>query len=250
MKSMKKMFVVLCVMVMIVSSAQATLVASWSLNEGSGSTAADSSGNSNTGILGGWGSYATPLPTWTTDAAPGVGGSYALNFSGNNTVLGGDSASLDVTRITLEAWVKLGATPDAYDVIVTKHNSYALSFDSIKRVGFNVLIGGTSYGIKASTLSLNEWHYVAGTYDGSTIKIYVDSTTPYNSTSVTGNIDATTTRFAIGSNIYGTSNNFNGIIDEVRISNVALSGSQLNIPEPATMLLLGSGAVALFRKKR
>jgi hypothetical protein len=43
------------------------------------------------------------------------------------------------------------------------------------------------------------------------------------------------------------SQHFDGMIDEVRISDVALTPDQfLNVPEPSTFLLLGIGAISLL----
>src|SRR5713101_8163184 len=71
------------------------LVAAYSFNEGTGTTVADSSGNSNTGTITG--------ATWTTQGKFGN----ALVFNGTSALITiTDSASLQLTTgMTLEAWV-------------------------------------------------------------------------------------------------------------------------------------------------
>ena len=73
----------------------AGLAAAYSFNEGLGASAADASGNGNTGSIG--------TATWI---ATGKFGN-ALSFNGTNArVTVADSASLDLTTaMTLEAWV-------------------------------------------------------------------------------------------------------------------------------------------------
>ena len=71
------------------------LVASYSFEEGTGSTASDASGNNNTGTLSN--------ATWTTSGKYGK----SLSFNGTNSIVNvPDAASLRLTTaMTLEAWV-------------------------------------------------------------------------------------------------------------------------------------------------
>ena len=102
--------------------APSNLVAYWKFDEGSGTTAADSSGNGNTGTL-------INGPLWTAGKAGN-----ALYFDGiddNVTVL--DSASLHLSSaFTLSAWVNPAATFTDYRAIVTKNPPYYLYASSIR----------------------------------------------------------------------------------------------------------------------
>ena len=76
--------------------------------------------------------------------------------------------------------------------------------------------GGGGWWLSGPTLSTNVWHYIFVTYNGSQAKIYVDGLLvagPYTNT-FTGSHGAG----YIGS-YGGSSERFNGLIDEVRIYN-------------------------------
>ena len=94
------------------SLAQSGLIASYSFNEGSGTTVADSSGNNLSGTIVG--------ATWTT------GGRYggALSFNGTSSYVDlGNPAAFQLSgSMTVEAWVKATANPADDGQIVAKSN--------------------------------------------------------------------------------------------------------------------------------
>ncbi len=91
-----------------------------------------------------------------------------------------------------------------------------------------VTIGGVSYGATSNTIiPLNQWTYVVGTYDGSSVKVYVNGVLE-NSTAATGNIDNNSQVVEIGFNtVYTTGQNFTGSIDEARVDNAARTDDQI-----------------------
>src|SRR5262249_21991041 len=101
------------------------------------------------------------------------------------------------------------------------------------------IIGGSYAEAKASSvLATSTWTHLAVTYDGSNVRLYVNgnltSTTP-----ATGSITTSTNPLQIGSDsIYGQS--FNGLIDEVRVYNAALTASQIQT-DMATPVSGGGG---------
>src|SRR5207247_5517250 len=99
------------------------LIAAYSFDEGSGSTASDTSGNGNTGTVSG--------ATWTV-AGKDAG---ALSFDGSSSyVTVAESSSLDLsTAMTLEAWVDPTTTQSGYGAVIAK-----------ERTG-----GGLPYGIES-----------------------------------------------------------------------------------------------------
>ncbi len=86
--------------------------------------------------------------------------------------------------------------------------------------------GGTFGGANANAygavaLTANTWSYLALTYDGATLRLYVNGTL-VGSQAKTGAITTSTNQLQIGGDsLYGQY--FSGLIDEVRVYNVALS---------------------------
>ncbi|MBD3247432.1 hypothetical protein GF378_02320, partial [Candidatus Pacearchaeota archaeon] len=72
----------------------------------------------------------------------------------------------------------------------------------------------------------NQWYDVAGTYNGSIAKLYVNGDLKDSSTAVTGNLNKSGKDLIIGSYKKGTEH-FNGTIDEVSIYDYALSPEQI-----------------------
>jgi hypothetical protein len=85
------------------------LVGHWTFDEGSGTTANDTSGQGNTGTFGG-----SPAPTWTS----GKIGSGALNFTRNGEYVDmGNTSSLSITTGTVSAWVKTADNNGGYYLV-------------------------------------------------------------------------------------------------------------------------------------
>lgn len=190
-----------------------TLVAYWKFDESSGTVASDSSGNGNSGTL-----FGNPSR---------VAGKFgnALQFNGASTyVESPDSNSLDITNgITLEAWVYPSSLGDWTNVIEKNQNAgYKLGFYN-NQVVFTLYALWDSYS--TGTVPLNQWSYVAATYDMQNVKIYIngalDSTIAH-----TNPIGVGTSPVDIGRSIGGYSY-FNGTIDEVKVWNRALTASEI-----------------------
>jgi glucose/arabinose dehydrogenase/PKD repeat protein len=198
------------------------LVAAWNFNEGTGTTAADSSGNGNTATL-------TNGPTWT--AAGKNGG--AVQFDGSNDLLRvNDSNSLDLTNgATFEAWVYPTSASAAWRTILQKEADAYLLTASSGSSGSPPAVGGTFNGAcctvvtGASALPANTWTHVAGTYDGAQLRLYVNGNL-VDSTPRTGNIQVNANPLWMGGNqLYGE--HFPGRLDDVRIYNRALTPSEI-----------------------
>jgi glucose/arabinose dehydrogenase/chitodextrinase len=216
-----------------VSNAQVSgLVAAYSFNEGSGTTVADASGSGNSGTIG--------SATWT--GAGKYGG--ALSFNGTNAkVTIPDAPSLRLTtRMTLEAWVNPSTIPNAWrDVLYKGDDNYYLSGSSSNssRPAAGAIFSG-SYGetFGTSALALSTWTHLATTYDGSTLRLWVNGV-QVASKAQTGTIKTSSNPLTIGGDpIYGQY--FSGLIDEVRVYNVALTQAQIQA-DMATAIGGGGG---------
>ena len=203
------------------------LVGYWPMDETSGTSVADLSGNGNTGTM-------TNMDG-ATDHVPGVIGN-GLDFDGTNDyVNAGSGASLDdLGDMTICAWINARATTGGWDHIATK-------YDAGGTVGWDMYQGGgayssSGYGYRETGFESDGWwdHYCAvntfSTYLGSgsvNITIYKNSV-PVNTGANTygsGGSDAANSLF-IGS-FMGTGDFFNGVLDEMRVYNRALSATEI-----------------------
>jgi hypothetical protein len=155
----------------------------------------------------------------------------ALYFDGiNDYVQVPNTSTLNVTRITMMAWVKRGTiAASTWPRPIGKENQYFWWVDSSGAQCLGIYIGGTIHDVYTydpiafPVLPINEWHHVAMTYDGTYVVGYYDGV-QYIGESATGNIDSGTFPLKIG---YISSYFFKGTIDEVRIYNRALSEDEI-----------------------
>lgn len=165
----------------------------------------------------------------------------ALDFDGSDDFVEiPDHSALNPTdAVTVEAWIKADAFGASVfsNSIFCKHGwgsgnqGYVLRCGANGQVSFNVADGGGKWfeAVTGSILKTGIWYHVAGSYDGSAVKVYVNGkleATEYFS----GSIKASTGLNAkIGEMAYttGGSRPFDGQIDEVRVWGEALSQSTL-----------------------
>jgi hypothetical protein len=197
-----------------------SLVAAYAFAENTGTSTADSSGNNNTGTLSN--------ATWTSAGHDGS----ALSFNGSsNRVNVADSNSLDLTTgMTAEAWV-FPTTLSGWRTVVMKEAAGGLAYalyahDNAPTPAAYVNFGGTDIRVAGtSALPLNTWSHLAVTYDGTTLRLYVNGA-QVGSRAATGSIRATTAALRIGGNaVWGEW--FAGRIDDVRIYNRARTATEI-----------------------
>uniref|UniRef100_A0A6M3J392 Putative lectin/glucanase superfamily protein n=1 Tax=viral metagenome TaxID=1070528 RepID=A0A6M3J392_9ZZZZ len=160
-------------------------------------------------------------------------GSTGRTFDGTDDLISvANHASLNpADAISLEVWFN-ATSISAYDVLAMKADDvswnpgWGILFFPADNIQFFVE-WNTEFATKAFTFatSINEWHHVVGTYDRTTVNIYVDGVvgTPASREEV---IDAPSSPFEIGR---GADNTYNlyGNIGEVRVYNRALSQSEV-----------------------
>jgi hypothetical protein len=214
------------------------LVGYWAMEENGGTELFDSSPlASNDATI-------TGTPAWVS----GRVGDYALSLNGSTYATVPDNDSLDPgTAITLSAWVKPTNSSYTTQYLIKKAtqggtNGYELSLSSAGRafVRFNQQTNGDTYRINSSTsypLNGSAWMHVAATYDGTTMRLYVNGVeecrnptgdTPCSDKGGPASIAANGLVLGIGAQSDGGSR-FQGQMDEARIYNRALDACEIRV---------------------
>jgi len=197
-----------------------SLVGYWDFDEGSGTIAGDRSGNGNTGTIYG--------ATW-------VDGKFgkALSFDGvDDYVQVSHNPSLSITdAITIEAWIKPSSLTPVYQEILSKGGDYNSNNDN-----YDIYLHYTRVAIhwkndvyeSLTGILINTWTHIAITIDVPNLisKMYINGNLDKTFT-ITTVPEANTNPLVIGKYIIGSPYPFNGLIDEVRIYNRALSEEEI-----------------------
>jgi len=202
----------------------------WKFDEGSGTTAYDSTIYKNNGILTCIGTGCSN-PTWQSSSNCISGN--CLSFTGT-TGSSGPGSYVQVANVpsitagTFEAWVYPTAVSN--DQMFLGNQSATANYFRILSskpfISFN--IGGTQKTLSGSTvLQNNKWYHLVATYDGSIIKLYVNGVQEPTTLSYSGTLTFPTSTINIGIWITSDIRPFNGLIDQVRIYNRALSPAEI-----------------------
>ena len=202
----------------------AGLVAAYSFNEGTGTSVADASGNGHVGTI--------TAATWSTQGRFGN----ALTFNGTNAwVTVAPTALLNLTTgMTLEAWVLPTAHSANWNNVVVKERANGETYNLYSNINTGV---PAAYVVRAAApgtpldargtapLPLNVWSHLAATYDGATLRLFVNGA-QVGSRAVTGALLTSTGVLRIGGNsMWGEF--FQGTLDEIRVYNRALTTAEI-----------------------
>jgi len=199
-----------------------SLVGCWKLDETSGTVAHDSSGNGNDGtVLGN--------PQWTTGK---VKGTLDLDGAGDYIDCGNAPILTFTDAITVSVWVNIRTVSSAWMAAVAKgENAWRISCNNTSQTFHFGITYYTNANYSANgtiQVGLNEWHHVTGTYENSTIKLYVDGVLDTTTTGASP-MGKSTTSLLIGENPEATGRYWNGLIDDVRLYRKALSASDISV---------------------
>jgi hypothetical protein len=185
-------------------------------------------------LLAALGLQLTPAATLRVGAA----GPTALSFDGaNDYVEVPDHANLRIpVNLTIEAWIKPTAIPGGYDGVAGKHN-YEIGVRPAGAGVQAIFAFSRNFGswieIASGELALGQWHHVAGTYDGSNMRLFVNGARVASSVT-SGQIDQLPDTFRVGSTEL-SGDYFQGLIDEVRVSNsIRYVGNFIPAQQPFT----------------
>lgn len=216
----------------------------WHLPNGSTLSAADSTSNANNGTF--------TAPTATTGQ---MDGGAAYTATTGITVAHSASVAISGTNVlTLSAWVKRAAS-NTTGIVINKEQGgvggYSMSVGVSPATTNQIKL--TKYGVVDITIGTfpadTNWHHLVAVYSGSGVTVYIDGAS--NATSGnTSNFNATTNPVQLG----GISSAvWNGSLDELRISNTALSADWVkaeynNQSSPSTFYSVGSQEQSALRR--
>jgi hypothetical protein len=134
------------------------------------------------------------------------------------------------TAITLEAWVKYDAAVSGNLGIMSKNgysDGYRLVVDDPSHpISFDVTAEG-SLGRVDTTGTITsdpDWHHIVGTWDGTTMRVYIDGTVDPTTDPRAGNVDGAGKEFWLGHGDHAIekawSYPWDGVLDEVRVSDI------------------------------
>jgi hypothetical protein len=230
----KKLFypISLVLVLGMVSSASADLVAHWKFDEGSGDTAFDSSGNEYHATL-------VDNPVWV----PGrLGGAINLEGGGYGGILGLFYEGSGIPEVSVCAWIRTSSAGAQFVASFDRNEYWRLAVGSTNsnvsagQVGWHVITdaGQIDYG-SDRLVDDGEWHHICGVYDSGTATIYIDGepepSVTQGNTWGSGNL-----RYGyIGKNSEATAENqagpggtpLSGDLDDLRIYDNALSGIEI-----------------------
>jgi hypothetical protein len=229
-KEAAALLTVLGLLIAAPAKADTSLVGWWHFNEGAGTVANDASGYGHNGTV----SAGAP---W----APGVWGT-GISFDGSTTrVQVPDTSTFEpASAVSVTAWVKASGSPGAFKYMVSKGASACLTASYGLYTGPS---GGLMFYVAGSDgLSFTRspdagtgvwdgnWHFVAGTYDGSAVHLYVDGTEIGSGTPASGSIGyglPDTNDLFVGHYAGCSGLDFTGMIDEPQVWTRALSPSDV-----------------------
>ncbi|MGH9365624.1 MAG: LamG-like jellyroll fold domain-containing protein, partial [Thermoanaerobaculia bacterium] len=203
------------------------LVGHWKLDEGSGPTAADSSGSGNTG-------------TWVNSPTPTTGKiNGGLSLGGVNSYVDLPNITGGTSTGTVSAWVKFNSVTWGVDGTSVYHHgaSFGPGDDQLMlgahpgtSSGNNLMFGLYNAGpwmVADSGLipSTGRWYHLVGSWGPQGLKIYIDGVLK-GTNSYTGSVTNSVTD-QIGCNSHAGSC-VNGLIDDVRVYNRALSAAEVS----------------------
>jgi len=185
--------------------------------------------------------------------SPGVFGQAVALDGIDDYVSCGNGSLFNLTKqLTIGAWIKVNSFEKKHQTIISKgDNSWRLAragdSDSIEFACNGAAatkwdgVGEVPWAVTGTT-SVNDgkWHHIAGVFDGSALCLYIDGLLE-SAKSDSNSVDVSNYDVYIAENAQVPGRQWNGLIDDVRIYNYALSQaeivsiigkSELTLPEP------------------
>jgi RHS repeat-associated protein len=199
-------------------------VAYWRLGEASGTSATDATGNGISGTYAGGYTLAQPDGI-SGDPDPAV----ALNGASGLVDVKPFPALKPGSAVTVEAWINPTGVPGGAIFASPQQGisgGYVLNFVNAGHVRVNIApaVGSWTVADSVTVPPAGKWTYVVGTWDGASVRIYVNGVLEATQPAATMVYGATSTDPQIG-RYNGAS--FGGSIDEVAVYSRALTAAQI-----------------------
>ncbi len=224
----------------------ATLVGYWKFNEGSGTSAADASGNGFDGTFNtGRTNWGAGDPVWAEDRNGNAG--KAISFNSGAWVEVPYNAAINPAQITIALWVNAAEIRESNRFLgLHSWNGYKFQLQSANKAFFTAASSEGIYDKDTDpVLNTGQWYHLAVSFGGGEMVFYIDGFETNRVASLPGdlvNVTGHNLAIGVGSSKYAdTPDNydndqiipeawggyFNGSMDELRIYNTVLTGPQV-----------------------
>jgi len=188
----------------------------------------DNSGNSITGQMRGLATTTSPFAGFVGQSLEFTGVSQYIDLGTPSSLNFNGSSNFSVSAWITNASSSITTSATIFSKGFSTNTQYQLYINSSNKIAFGQYSSGTNHeAVWGTALTLNQWYFVVGTWNGSTWKIYVNNGPPVTNT--TTSPPSTGQKNCIGCIfISGTASRFyQGNIDDLRVYNTALTTNQI-----------------------
>lgn len=198
------------------------LVAAWGFDEGAGTTARDSSEHNLPLLISGGGTWVAGHTGGTAIANAGTGGATRTGWTSLSSPVTimcwarPTDLTTGTSRPLIGVWDGLDASASTQIAIWAQRGDFSTP-DVLQG---NVRVDGGLVAVNHAALTLNVWVHVALSFDGTTIRLFLDGV-EVNAVSNTGGINAGTYSFLV------VPSPTNAQVDDVRVFNTTFTAAQI-----------------------
>lgn len=200
-----------------------SLAGHWKLDETTGTTAADGSGNGNDGTVNG--------TDFDTDSVAGMSGT-AMNFDGTSDFIETSSDDiLDPDTFTACAWVRRTGPgsgqpwQEVFGNAVFQTHGWHLNFEPEATTAQFYLNRSGARDAVSVNIDTAQWNHICASYDGTNARLYANGVLGGGPTAAT--VVDSTDSFYLGDAGPNQGDGLEGDIDDMRIYNRALSAAEI-----------------------
>ncbi|MCC6435447.1 MAG: hypothetical protein IT196_10500, partial [Acidimicrobiales bacterium] len=183
---------------------------------------------------------------------PGVAGP-AVAFDGSAARLVGPATDVVSGGLTLSGWVRLDAAGDDPRVVAKAASDGAAVYellvdDATGEAVARLAVTGGVQEVRGGSVLPGAWHMVAATWDGSTVRLYVDGT-EVDGAAAGGALGTDVDVPLVVGNVGAGDRGLPGRVDQVQVAHVARSAAWLttehaNVRDPASFVTMGAAQSA------